>query len=81
MKLYLGGYYSFYTHEKNRWMDIHLEQPTPLSEIINRLGIPTAEVFLTVLNGEVVELEQTMVSDPDEVKLFPDISGGREWQG
>ena len=40
------------------------------------LGVPIAEVQLAVLNGELVNLSETLVSDDDEVRLYPPVGGG-----
>lgn len=74
MKLFLGGYLDFY-HKTNR-MEIEVREPTLLREVLESIGIPIEEVHLFVVNGEIVELEGVMVSDPDEVKLFSAVGGG-----
>ncbi len=78
MRLYLGGYLDFYNPESGGWLEIELDQPTKLSEVLEKLGIPLGDVQLFVLNGELVELGETMVSGQDEVKLFPAVGGGQE---
>lgn len=76
MKLYLGGHLSFYGPEQRSKLVVPLNNKTLLTEIINKLGIPIAEVQLTVLNGELVDLNEILVNDDDEVRLYPPVGGG-----
>lgn len=76
MKLYAGGLLDFYLPGHRNQLEINLEGPTRLREILIRVGIPPGEVQLVVLNGELVEFDETIVSDGDEVKLYPPINGG-----
>jgi sulfur carrier protein ThiS len=76
MRLYLGGYLDFYNPQRGSWLEVELNQPSPLSEVLAELGIPMGDVQLFVLNGELVELNEAIVSDQDEVKLFPAVGGG-----
>jgi sulfur carrier protein ThiS len=76
MKLKLGGYLPFYASTRQEKIEFHLKEPTRLREILLQLGIPISEVYLTVLNGELVTLDETMISDSDEVRLYPPIDGG-----
>ena len=47
-----------------------------MSDVLAHLGIPVSEVYLTVLNGKQVTLDETRVSDSDEVSLYSPIDGG-----
>ena len=76
MKLLLGGYLSFFASARQDKIEVPLTEPARLSEVLSKLGVPVSEVYLTVLNGELVTLEETMVSDSDEVRLYPPIDGG-----
>jgi len=76
MRLYLGGYLDFYHPQRSSWLEVELNHPSPLSEVLTELGIPMGDVQLFVLNGELVELSEAIVSDQDEVKLFPAVGGG-----
>ena len=76
MQLYLGGYLDFYHPEKGNRLEVEINQPTPLREVLEAIGIPVGEVHLFVVNDEIVELEGVMVSDQDEVKLFSAVGGG-----
>lgn len=76
MRLYLGGYLDFYNPRPGNWLEIELDQPAKLSEVLAELGIPLGDVQLFVLNGELVEIGEMVVSEQDEVKLFPAVGGG-----
>jgi len=76
MKLHLGGNLPFFGPKRQKVLKVHLQKPTRLSEVLLRLGIPVSEVYLTVLNGEHVILDETLVSDSDEVRLYPPMDGG-----
>lgn len=76
MKLRLGGYLSFYLPGFPTLVDVPLEEPTRLGEILTQLGIPYGEIFLVVLNGELVDPEQTIISPNDEVRIFSAVDGG-----
>lgn len=76
MKLYAGGLLDFYLPGRRSRMEIELQAPTRLSVVLAGLGIPLAEVHLVVVNGELVELKDVLVSNQDEVKLYPAVNGG-----
>ncbi len=76
MQLYLGGHLDFYNPRPGGWLEIHINQPTTLVEILAQQGIPESEVQLVVLNGELADLDGLIVSDEDEVKLFSAVGGG-----
>ena len=76
MRLYLGGYLNFYNPQHGNWLEVDINQPSHLKEVLVELGIPVSDVYLVVLNGQLVELSEAIVSGEDEVKLFPAIGGG-----
>jgi sulfur carrier protein ThiS len=76
VKLYLGGFFSFYFPQRPLWIEIELAGPQPLREVLEQQGIPSAEISLTVVNRELVELDEAVVSNEDEVRLYPPIGGG-----
>lgn len=76
MKLFLGGSLAFHTPTKQSILEVQLIGKTKLTEIVHILGIPIAEVQLTVLNGELVDLKDISISDGDEVRLYPLVDGG-----
>ena len=76
MKLNLVGQLSFYLPGHPRQMEMQLDGPTLLSEVFTSVGIPIAEVYLVAVNGEMVDPQNTFVSQEDEVKLYPPVDGG-----
>jgi sulfur carrier protein ThiS len=76
MKLHLGGNLPFFAPKKQKELEVALQEPASLRVVLTELGIPVSEVFLTVLNGEQVILDETLVTDFDEVRLYPPIDGG-----
>ncbi len=76
MKLYLGSYFAFYTSDSNHWVDMELRKPTRLVDIVSKIGIPIAEIYLVILNDRLVESPNTIVSNDDIVRLYPAIGGG-----
>ena len=76
MRLHLGGQFSFYIPGHPNQVDVQLEAPTRLSDVLAGLGIPVAEINLVIVNGELVNLRDAVVSQQDEVKVYPPVSGG-----
>ena len=76
MRIHLGGHLNFYHPQKDKWLEVELEQPTPLRIILDGSGIPLGEVYLVVVDGELVNLQEAIVSEQSEVKLFPAVGGG-----
>jgi molybdopterin converting factor small subunit len=76
MRIYLGGHLNFYHPQKDKWLEVEIMQSTPLRVVLNNTNIPLGEVYLVVVNGELVDLDETMVSEQSEVKLFPAVGGG-----
>jgi sulfur carrier protein ThiS len=76
MRLLLGGYLPFFASKHQEQIEVSLKEPARLKEVLFKLGIPVSDVYLTVLNGDLVTLDETVVSDSDEVRLYPPIDGG-----
>jgi sulfur carrier protein ThiS len=76
MKLNLGGQLSFYLLGHPRQLEVQLDGPTWLSDVLTNLGIPFAEIYLVAVNSEMVDPHNTLVSQEDEVKLYPPVDGG-----
>ena len=76
MKLYLGSYFSFYTSGRNHWIDIELHKPTRLVDIVSKIGIPIGEIYLVVVNDQLYESTNIVLSTDDIVRLYPAIGGG-----
>jgi sulfur carrier protein ThiS len=76
VKLYAGGLLDFYFPGRRNRIVLELKEPTRLGEVLTGLGVPLAEVHLVVVNGQLVDLAETVVSDQDEVKIYPAVNGG-----
>ncbi len=82
MKIYLGAHLNFYHPEKGKWLEVDIQQPTPLVEVLGIAGIPLGEVQMLVINDkvfmydEIGELQGAVISPLDEIKLFPAVGGG-----
>ena len=76
MKLHLYGNLPFFVPKRQEDLEIPLQEPACLGEVLAKLGIPASEVYLTVVNGEQVFMDETQVDDSDEVRLYPPIDGG-----
>jgi sulfur carrier protein ThiS len=75
MRVYLGGYLSFFSAGQ-AWVEVRLKEPARLSDVLGRLGIPAGEIYLTVVNGQMAEPDKVLVADRDQVKLYPPVDGG-----
>ena len=76
MRIFLGGHLNFYHPEKKTWMDLQIEGPSQLSELLVFVGVPLEEVQLVVVNGEMVDGLEVVVCEGDEVKVFSAVGGG-----
>lgn len=79
MRLTLGGHLRWYAPERLSRLELVLDAPRPLAQLLESLGVPPAEVAVTLVNGRRVRLEDAIVIDPDEVRLYPPVGGG-SWQ-
>lgn len=76
MKLYAGGYLTFYTPDQKPELVCEISEPVELVKLLGELGIPAGDVQLVILNGQIVELDQAILRNQDEVKVFPGVDGG-----
>ena len=76
MRIYLGGHLNFYHPQKDRWLEVDLENPRSLKLILAEYGIPTAEITLDVVNDVIKELNMLLVAQEDIVRIFPPVGGG-----
>ncbi len=76
MKLHAGGYLTFYLPKRQSPMEVHLDQPILLIEILQKYRIPQSEVQLVSVNGLQVDLETALVVDLDEVQIISGVDGG-----
>ena len=76
MILHTGGYLAFFMPDQKSRLEIHLEKAVSLMEIVTRLEIPPAEIFLTTVNGTMADLKEVVVEDGDEVRIISAVDGG-----
>ena len=76
MKLYTGGYLTFYMPGRKNTLEMQINASTRLSDILIELQIPIAEVHLVSLNGQQVDLAEATITDTDEVRIFSSVDGG-----
>lgn len=76
MSLHLGGYLNYFDAQKRKDIELELTSPTWLKDILAQLGIPVGEIFLVVVNSELVPLEDACVKPGDRIEIFPPMGGG-----
>lgn len=76
MKLYVGGYLNYYLAGRKSPVEVALNQPTLLREVLLGEGIPLEEVHLAAVNGSQVDLGEAMVENTDEARVFSSVNGG-----
>jgi sulfur carrier protein ThiS len=76
LKLHLGGHLSFYEPQRRAWVDLVLPEPQRLPNLLAGLGIPPGEVALVVINGELAQEDKPILTDEDQVELYPPMGGG-----
>jgi sulfur carrier protein ThiS len=77
MQIILGGHLDFYDPHKRSSFDMPLAGPIPLSDLIEQLDLPRAEIAICVLNGSAVtSFDEVLVSDEDKLALYPYVGGG-----
>ena len=76
MKLHLGGHLSFYVPQRRSWVELSLQTPQSLPDLLSGLGIPPAEVALVVVNGALAQDEAPIITESDRVELYPPMGGG-----
>ena len=75
MELYLGGYLSWYVHQKPSRLHIHLDRPVSLMELAARLELPLGEIAIAAVNGVAVSLHDAQITNIDSVEFHPPIGG------
>ena len=76
MKLASGGYLTFYMPERKRSIEIQLNGPILLKEILTDLHIPLEEIHLVALNSEQADVETAIIRNTDVVQIFSSVDGG-----
>lgn len=77
MKLYLGGYLSWYAPRKATQLEISLNGLTLLKDVASQLELPLGEIAIAAINGKLVSLySSAQVCDADSVEFHPPNGGG-----
>ena len=76
MRIELDRYFNFFTYSGQSWVEVDLQEPARLKDVLAGLGIPIAEVHLAVINGEALDPQEIFISPQDQIKLFPPFGGG-----
>lgn len=76
IRIHLGGHLAFYHPQKQSWLDHELQHSVPLCQVIEQLGIPTAEIAFSIVNDKMADLENTVVNENDTVQFYPPIDVG-----
>ncbi len=76
VEIHLGGHLAFYAPEKQTRFRISIAHPTELEAVLQKIGIPAAEVAIASVNGNFVDLANAMIEPGDRVELFSPIGGG-----
>ena len=62
-------------YDAARGLLLEVGQPESVAQIALKLGLPSREITIVMLNGIRVSME-SMVSDGDRVAFFPAVGGG-----
>jgi sulfur carrier protein ThiS len=76
MHLHLGGHLNYFDELQRPDLEIELVGRQRLVDVLARLRIPTGEIFLVSINGEVVAMEAAWIQPDDHVQLYPPMGGG-----
>ena len=76
LQLHLAGHLAWYDKQKRSRFQVPLEKEIALTELMQQLGVPPAEVAIAVVNGAATELAHARVSNNDRVDLYPPVDGG-----
>ncbi|MSP13830.1 MAG: MoaD/ThiS family protein [Chloroflexi bacterium] len=75
--LRLHGHLNWYIPGHPHQVEIPLAHPTPLVQVLQRLGIPLAEIMLIAdAQGTVKVFEDHLLHPNDTIELLPPIGGG-----
>jgi sulfur carrier protein ThiS len=78
MRVHLGGHLSWYDRHRRAWFELELSEAIPLSQLVQRLGLPPGEIALVVVNKRVVTWPDIRLSNDDQLELYAPIGGGSQ---
>ena len=76
MRLHLGGHLNYFDALQRVNLDVDFVGTQRLEDILGKLKIPTAEIFLVSINGEAASMEDAWINPDDQVQLYPPMGGG-----
>ncbi len=76
MLVHLRGHLSWYDPQKRSQFEFRLNEPLALADLLERIGIPTAEIAVAAVNGQAVDIATARLSDADRLDLLPPVGGG-----
>jgi len=76
VRLHLGSYLSWYVPQHPSRMEINLDKPILLAELVAQLKLPVEEIAIAAVNGTLVSVREAQISDEDIVELHPPNGGG-----
>lgn len=76
MKLTAGGYLAFFLPNKGYGLVLEVTTPTSLRSLLMEVGIPPKDVHLVIINDKIVKLDEAVVENQDQVKVYSPIDGG-----
>ena len=76
MKLHLAGHLNWYDHQNRSWLEVKIETPSLLPDLLAQFGIPPGEVAIALLSGQPVDVTSAVLADTDVLELYPPSSGG-----
>lgn len=76
MRIYLGGHLSYFHPHKDSWLEVEIKGPVLLTSVLVEAGIPLGEVQLVTINEQIVDLEGTIISPEDQVRVYSPVGGG-----
>jgi hypothetical protein len=78
VRVHLWGELGFYGPGKQSRFEFRIDREMSISEVLRLIGVPSADVAVLGLNGEVVRLDDPTitVADGDRIDCFPPTSGG-----
>lgn len=56
--------------------DVQLDEGSTVSKLIRTIGVPEAEVHLSIVNGRIFHDRAQKLAEGDRVGLFPPVGGG-----
>ncbi len=76
MLVHLRGHLNWYDPLKRSRFELKLSETVALGDLLERLGIPQAEIAVAAVNGQAVEIATARLSDEDRLDLLPPVGGG-----